>query len=169
MINDNDFYEDDDMPDNRQKNKMWKKIEAGIKPKHKVIFNIKHLPSFYYGMAASFLLIFSSIGLFTTAKQLLYEAKPGELKLNTAYQSAVKEFERVIPVALSTMPQSENTREYITAKKEQLNYLDAAIEEIKRETGSTDLTPLKQIRLRQLYFAKLKVLQEIIDKGEVEL
>lgn len=169
MIEENRYYEEDELPDLKQKNRMWKNIETGLKPKRKVVFRIKDMTSFYYGIAASFVLIFAAIGVYSTARQFLYNSKPNEQKLNTAYQSAVKEFERVIPVALATMPQSENTREFIAAKKEQLNYLDAAIEEVKRESGTTDITPLKQIRLRQLYFSKLKVLQEIIDKGDVEL
>ena len=169
MIDEKNFYENDELPDNRQKQKMWKNIDSGIKPKTRLVFRIKDMPSFYYGMAASLIILFTAIGIYTSARQFMYNAKPGEIKLNTAYQSAVKEFERVVPVALATMPQTENIKEYIAVKKEQLSYLDMAIEEIKGETGTTDITPIKQIKLRQLYFAKLKVLREIIDKGEIEL
>lgn len=169
MLNKNNYYGNDDFPDLNKKKKMWNNIEAGIKPKRKFIFRIKDLPSFYYGVAASFIFFFTSIGVYTTAKQFIYNSKPEEVKLNSAYQSAIREFEKVVPTAISTMPQATNVKEYIASKKEQLNYIESAIEEMKNDTHGGSLTQLKQIRLRQLYYAKLKVLQEIIDKGEIEL
>lgn len=169
MLNDNNFYADDDVPTPQQKNAMWKSIEKGIKPEKRIVFRIKDLPSFYYGIAATFIFFFAAIGIYTSAKQFIYNAKPEEIKLNTAYQSAINEFEKVVPSAISTMPQSINVQQYIAAKKEQLEFINSAINEFKKENGNTDLNALKQIRLRQLYNAKLKVLQEIIDKGEVDL
>jgi hypothetical protein len=163
------FYDDETLPGPDIKRKMWKNIEKGIKPERKRFLGISDMPSFYFGIAFSVVLFFAAIGVYTVGRQVIYNAKPEEVKLNAAYQSAVKEFEKVVPVVVSSGSQSENMREYIAAKKEQLAFIDSAINNLLKELGTTDLTPVKQARLRQLYFSKIKTLQEMIDKGDVEL
>jgi hypothetical protein len=169
MINNQEFYADDDNPSSKQKKQIWRHIQKEIKPETSLIFRIKDMRSFYYGIAASFLFFFAAVGLYTTGKQIIYNSKPEEMKLNGAYQSAIKEFEKVVPAVVSNVSQTGDMKDYLNSKKEQLNYINAAITDIKNEMGSADLTPIKQIRLRQLYNAKLRVLQEIIDKGDMEL
>jgi len=169
MIEKLKFYSENDNPSKNQQKKIWKGINRSITPGKKLIFRISDMRSFYYGMAASFLFIFASIGVYTTAKNVLYNMKPEEVKLDNAYQSAIKEFQKVVPSYEHASQKSENIKVFVNMKEEQLKYLDENIAAIRKETGTTDLSPLKQMYLRQLYAAKLKVLQEIIGTGEIDI
>lgn len=166
MINKDEFYMENN-PDNKTKNRIWKNIEKEIKPDRNTIFNLHKLPGFYYGMASAVVLFFSLYGVFSFGKGVLYQMKPEELKLNTAYQSAIQEFEKVVPAAVTTGNYYERDR--ISAKMEELNQIETAILELRKETHNNDLTTLKQLHLRQLYITKLKILLEIIEQGEVKL
>ncbi len=169
MLDKSKFYSENDEPTRHEQKEIWKGINRNINPQRKMIFRISDMRSFYYGIAASFLFIFASIGVYTSAKNVLYNMKPEEVKLDNAYQSAIREFQKVVPSFELASQKSENVKAFVNLKEEQLKYLDENISIIKSETGTTDLSPLKQLRLRQLYAAKLKVLQEIIDKGEIDI
>ncbi|MFA4924052.1 MAG: hypothetical protein WC557_07665 [Ignavibacteriaceae bacterium] len=169
MIDKSKFYSDDDSPTKNQQKEIWKGINRNINPRKKIIFHISDMRSFYYGIAASFIFIFAVIGVYSTAKNVLYNMKPEEVKLDNAYQSAIREFQKVVPSVAFASQKSENAKAYVNLKEEQLRYIDENISTIKSETGTTDLSPLKQLRLRQLYAAKLKALQEIIDNGEIDI
>lgn len=166
MINKDDFYMEKS-PDQKTKNKIWKNIEKEIKPERKWFLSFRSLPGFYYGMAASVILFFTCYGIYSFSRSVLYQMKPEELKLNTAYVSAIREFEKVVPAAVSTGNYYE--KDLLSSKMEQLRQTESAILELKRETYNNDLTPLKQLHLRQLYVTKLKILLEIIEQGEVTL
>ncbi len=169
MIDKSKFYSDDDSPTKKQQKKIWNGINRNINPREKIFLHINDMRSFYYGIAASVLFIFASIGAYTTAKNILYDMKPEEMKLDNAYQSAIHEFQKVVPSFELASQKSENIKAFVNLKEEQLRFIDENISIIKGETGTTDLSPLKQLRLRQLYATKLKVLQEIIDKGEIDI
>jgi len=169
MIEKEEFYKRNESPDYFTQKKIWKNVERSIKPLGISFLNVHDPRSFYFGMAASFILIFFLIGVYTSAKALLYEVKPEEVKLNTAYQSAIKEFERVIPDVVSNIPQTSIKRSVVAVKMEELNYINSAIEELRKENLNHDLSPLKQMSLRQLYINKLKTLQDILEQGEVSI
>lgn len=166
MINKDDFYMENS-PDTKTKKKIWDNIEREINPGKKVFFNIHALPGFYYGMAAAVVLFFTFYGVYSFGKSIVYQMKPEEIKLNTAYQSAIREFEKVVPAAVTTGGFQQ--KDLLSSKMEQLSQIETAILELKRETYNNDLTPLKQLHLRQLYVTKLKILLEIIEQGEVRL
>jgi len=169
MMDKSKFYSDNDSPTKKQQKEIWNGINRNINRRKKTFFHISDMRSFYYGIAASFVFIFASIGVYTTAKNVLYNMKPEEVKLDNAYQSAIHEFQKVVPSFELASQKSENVKAFVNIKEEQLRFIDENISIIKGETGTTDLSPLKQLRLRQLYAAKLKVLQEIIDKGEIDI
>ena len=169
MIDKSKFYSDDDSPTKKQHKEIWNGIIRNINPRKKAFFHISDMRSFYYGIAASFVFIFASIGVYTTAKNVLCNMKPEEVKLDNAHQSAIHEFQKVVPLFELASQKSENVKAFVNLKEEQLRFIDENISIIKGETRTTDLSPLKQLRLRQLYAAKLKVLQEIIDKGEIDI
>jgi len=166
MINKDEYYMENS-PDQKTKNRIWKNIEKNIKPERRSLFDFRLFPGFYYGMAASVILFFTCYGIYSFGKSVLYEMKPEELKLNTAYTTAIREFEKVVPAAVSAGNYYQ--KDLLGSKMEQLNQIESAILELKRETYNNDLTPLKQLHLRQLYVTKLKILLEIIEQGEVTL
>ena len=91
------------------------------------------------------------------------------MKLDAAYQSAIEEFERVVPQIVSIGGNNPGEINYFTIRKEQLLKIDDAIAGLRSESSGSDLSSLKQKKLRELYSMKLKVLQEMVENGEIEL
>ena len=88
--------------------------------------------------------------------------------MESAYQAAIREFENV---ALPQDAQRTSPGKHGLASSQhiQLQFLNSAIDELKRETKSNDLSPLKRLRLHELYNMKLQLLQEMIQQGDIEL
>ena len=88
--------------------------------------------------------------------------------MESAYQAAIRGFENV---ALSQDAQrtSPGKRGLASIQQIQLQFLNSAIDELKRETKSNDLSPLKRLRLHELFNMKLQLLQEMIQQGDIEL
>jgi hypothetical protein len=166
MIAPDNFYDPTEKPSDKLKKRMWNAIQREIiHPEKKMLF-ILDRTSFVYGAIASLALVFTCVGIYATMSRFIDSSKPESIRLESAYESAIRQFERFVPAAANAG--AEDTKS-IWTRKEQLTYLDAAIGELKRDLNGNDLSPLKRARLRQLYSVKLAVLQEMIEKGEIEL
>ncbi|MBI3579240.1 MAG: hypothetical protein HY276_11670 [Ignavibacteriales bacterium] len=163
-----EYYQPQDAPDSASKTKMWRAIEKEIAPHRFSLFVINDTRSFVYGMAAAFVLYLSTVGAFTLIKQSIENGQPSVVQVDKAYQSAIHEFEKVVPRATSSV-QSPQTSDVLLARKDQLKLLEIAINDLKSETPNIDLSPLKRMKLRQLYSLKLQILQQMIENGEIEL
>ena len=160
------FYSKDELPSGEQREKMWVEVRGAVVRKRPLVF-IPDLRSFSYGIAASGLIYFSAVGLLSTVRNSITNAKPDAVKLDEAYQSAIAGFERVVPRMVASRDASASPS--LTARQDELQSLNAAITELRSVAGEGDLSPLTQRRLRQLYSLKLQVLQQMIDNGEIEL
>jgi hypothetical protein len=169
MINPEQFYGSGDIPSPERRRNMWNKIEEEVIDKKKSFLFIPDRISFVYGIAASVILYFTAIGVTSTLRNAVADSRPEVVRLDEAYRSAIEQFERVVPLSISNASQDEQRTSYLSARKAQLQKLENAINELKRETSGADLSALKQKRLRQLYSLKLQVLQEMIENGEIEL
>jgi hypothetical protein len=159
------FYRDDDNPTRSTKQRIWRAIDGVLQPR-RPLFSISDTRSFAYGIAASFLLLFSGYGLYHMVDRFLTVDRPAELRFDAAYQSAIQEFERVLPVA-SGPSTDEPDKDLLEARLQQIRLIDAAIKELRTDIARTDLSPVTQARLRQLYGLKLRALLEIIEQGEL--
>lgn len=164
MTSPEEYYTMDDHPSARVKRQMWRNIKQHLDPSAKYAWIGFDRRSFIYGIAASVVFAFTSVGLYTTVGTLVERAKPQTIKLDSAYESAIQQFERVLPVASRLEPTNQ-----ISSRSDQLQLLNTAILELKKETNGNDLSPMKRNRLRQLYSMKLQLLQEMIEQGEIEL
>ncbi len=169
MINPEQFYGSGDTPSHERRRKMWNTIEEEIIGKKKSFLFIPDRISFVYGIAASVILYFTAIGVASTVRNAVADSKPEVVRLDEAYRSAIEQFERVVPLSVASSMQDEERATYLSSRKAQLQKLDNAINELRQETRNADLSPLKQKRLRQLYSLKLRVLQEMMENGEIEL
>ena len=169
MINPNNMYREDDFPTGEERNSMWRKIEKSIAPVRTPIFFIHDRRSFVYGIAAAFVLYFASFGAWQAVKQQMEGDLPVEIKVDQAYRSAIGALEEVIPVALPHQQTTPQDSGILSARQQQLQLLDTAIINLRKETGANDLSPVLRARLRQLYSLKLQVLQHMIEHGEIEL
>jgi hypothetical protein len=167
MIHPDSFYSKNDSPTPGQRRSMWANVRKSLRPSAKLFF-LSDRRSFLYGMAASFLLLFSAVGVYTTVRSAVEYGQPQEIKLDQAYQSAIREFEKV---ALQTTKDNQAglTQELLLTRKEQLQMLEKAINELRKETNSHDLSEMKRAKLRHLYSLKLRLLQEMVEQGEIEL
>lgn len=163
-----EYYQPYDAPDNTTKTMVWRAIEKEIAPHRFSLFMINDKRSFVYGMAAAFVLYLSTVGAFTLIKQSIENGQPSVVQVDKAYQTAIHEFEKVMPRATSAMQSPQNS-DALLARKDQLKLLEIAINDLKSETPNIDLSPLKRTKLRQLYSLKLQILQQMIENGEIEL
>ncbi|HEY4612601.1 MAG TPA: hypothetical protein VII11_06430 [Bacteroidota bacterium] len=169
MIDPKNVYRQDDVPTGKERQNMWRAIEQGIAPSRTPLFFIHDRRSFVYGIAAAFVLYFASLGAWQVVKQNIEDQQPAEIKVDQAYRSAIGALEQVLPVATPMVHDTSDASGALSARQQQLLLLDAAIAELRKETGTTDLSPVKRARLRQLYSLKLQILQQMIEHGEIEL
>ena len=169
MIDPNEFYGTPNSPSEDSKSRMWETIESRIiPPVHKRLFALERR-SFLYGIAAAIILGFTSIGIYVTVKNSIDYAQPPVVRIDRAYQSAIHEFEKVsldLDVTDSTLPSHAEVR---ASRQEQLRELETAIAELRVDTRPSDLSPLKQTKLRELYAKKLSLLQTMLEQGDLEL
>ncbi len=163
-MNPDRFYRDDDNPTRSAKRRIWRSIDGVVRPRRPLL-SVSDTRSFGFGIAASFLLLFSGYGLYHIVDRFVAVDRPAELRFDAAYQSAIQEFERVLPVA-SGPSYDDPAKELLEARLQQIRLIDAAIRELRTDIARTDLSPITQARLRQLYGLKLRALLEIIEQGE---
>jgi hypothetical protein len=163
------FYAPNDLPTPESKRRMWHHIERHISPRRTSLLFVADKRSFAYGMAAMVILYLATVGGVTVLRQLVERTQPAELKVDGAYQSAISAFERVMPSVMATASKTAPASARLASRQEQLRLLDATINDLRRQTNGTDLSPLTRERLRQLYSMKLQILQQMIEQGEIEL
>ena len=161
MINPKEYYQED-IPGSESKKRMWKNIKNEIKPVHNYSGYLFDRKSFILGLGAAFVLLFAVIGMYTVVNQLMYRNTPPNLKLNSAYLSAIKQIETTLPRGNKNTGSVE-VDEYIEIQKEELKEIDDAINSFRNEYPEHDYSKIKQDRLRQLYKLKLEVLEKIIE------
>jgi len=161
------FYRDDDRPSRLTKKRMWAAISRTM-GEPRVVFAVRDSRSFFFGMAAAVLLLLSAAGLYSLVNQFVESRQPQEVRFDDAYRSAISEFEDVLPspVRVSSVETQSGRAQ---SRLDQLTLIDSAITELRADIARTDLSPLKRSRLRSLYSMKLRILQEIIQQGEMEL
>jgi len=168
MIDPARFYPEEDHPDSGTTMRLWNEILQRLfisKKSRRFVFDRK---SFLYGMAASFILMFTIVGMYSTSKFIAERSQPQEIKTDRAYQTAIREFESV---AFSVQKASGSPMhdDLSLQRQQRLTYLNGAIDELKEGLNSHDLSPLKRQRLQELYNLKLTLLQEMIQQGDIEL
>jgi hypothetical protein len=167
MIRKEEFYRE--FADKPARQRMWAAIRREMHPSRAGMFLIGDRRSFLYGAVVALLLYFAGVGIVATIRETANNAKPRAVRLDEAYQSAIDEFERIVPAMANDGASAPTDRTYIDGRKQQLASITSAIASLKSGTQLGDLSPLKQQRLRQLYGMKLTVLQQLIDQGAFEL
>ncbi|MFH0989331.1 MAG: hypothetical protein V1799_04855 [bacterium] len=169
MIHPDEFYNPEDCPAPDRREMMWNRIASRFLPAKRGLFSVLDRRSFLYGAAAMIVLYLSLTGAYHTLRGMIDNSQPTVLKLDHAYQSAITEFERVLPAVANTQSQVEPILGQMKARKEQIRLLDDTIQMLRTEANGVDLSPTKRSRLRELYSMKLQILQQMIEQGEIEL
>ncbi|MBM4162797.1 MAG: hypothetical protein FJ217_17105 [Ignavibacteria bacterium] len=169
MITPQKYYIPDELPNRRSKKRIWQGIKREIAPHRGLFFFIEDKRSFAYGFAAAVLLYLASVGAFQVARNAIETAQPPVVKIDRAYRSAIDEFERVVPAVAAYAPQTPQASAQRSSRTEQLRLVDDAIHELRQQTNGNDISPITRERLRQFYGAKLLILQQMIEQGEIGL
>jgi hypothetical protein len=169
MTDPQDFYRRTDEPTRHERHTMWSHISGRIStPRRPGLFTLERR-SFFYGMAASVILMFTALGMYTTVRNAVERAQPTAIRIDNAYRTAISEFERVTVRFQPSNGAENTTAELAAARREQMDILDGAIRALREEASSRDVSPMLRARLRDLYSKKLALLQTMVNQGEVEL
>jgi hypothetical protein len=168
MIKPDEFYTHDDTPGPKIRAGLWQRIRTQAEPLRTRPWIIADTRSFIFGMAATVIAGLATVGAWTLGHQLFDNAQPQPLRLERAYVSAINEFENVLPIVTTSLSQAPRTRDALTERSRQLSFVDAAIRQLRLQTNGTDMSPLIRERQRQLYAMKLRILQQMIEQGDIE-
>ncbi|MCF8242379.1 MAG: hypothetical protein K9J16_13425 [Melioribacteraceae bacterium] len=160
MIDPQKFYKDDQNIPSKKRREIWRNISNRLPKGESSINSFIHKQSFALGFAFSLLLILSAIGLYSVINSINISKGENEI-INNTYSAAINEFERSLPIILSSKNMSMETSQILEARKEQLDFIDSAIDEMRSE--SPNYIEEKQKRLRDLYRMKLKIIDNIIE------
>ncbi|MBI4810376.1 MAG: hypothetical protein HY800_02830 [Ignavibacteriales bacterium] len=127
MITPDKFYNKADRLTNESRNRMWKNINRELPNRKGSFIHIPDRRSFFYGIAASFILYFSTLGVVGTINKAIEQSQPSVVKIDKAYQSAIHEFEKLTPQVKYTAVADRAEQDYVSVRKEQLDNLDATI------------------------------------------
>lgn len=170
MISPEHFYSESDRLGPEAKKRMWKKIRRKINRRHSfILFTIPDKRSFVYGIAVAVIIFFFTAGITSTFRNAFERSQPQAAKLDAAYMTAIREFEKVVPEIFISETDGTETSGLISVRRDELNNIEAAIHRLQADAVRGDLSPIRQKRLRQLYSMKLNILQKMLENGEIEI
>lgn len=167
MIQRKRFYRPEENLTPNEKTKMWSNIKQHISTGENE-FPFIHWRSFSFGVAAVIILFFTVLGAGHFFNEIMYGEQPEIVKVNQAYESAIKNFEKLLPENFVTAGYEINIDEEMSSKIEKLSTIDEAINEMNSAISTKDHSKIKQKRLLDLYQMKLNVIEEIIELEEGE-
>ena len=166
MIKPEEFYTKNEYPDFRIKQHIWKRVKKSIPHEGKIpVFNID-FRSFAFGFGAAFTVIFVCVGVFTVFSKFVQKDEPAYVKINNAYSKAIDEIEKSMPQLTTASSKTYTLGDLVSKQRAKLKNIDAGIQEIKSDISSSDLSPIKQSRLAELYKLKLEILNKMITMEE---
>ncbi len=166
MIKPEDFYTKNEYPDFNTKKQIWKLVVKSIPQQVKnPLFNID-FRSFAFGFGAAFTAIFVCVGVFTVFSKFVQKDEPAYVKINNAYSKAIDEIERSMPQLTTAGSKTYTLGDLVSKQRAKLKNINAGIQEIKSDLSPSDLSPIKQSRLAELYKLKLEIISRMITMEE---
>ncbi len=152
------FYSEDDMPSNKQKELIWNNIKASIpiKTKSNILF---HWKSFALGNVAAVLLIFSTIGIISTYNNV-FDRSSTEEQVYETLNTATKQLQDLTPLLIQQA--NEQNKNSIQSTADAIDEIDKLINEIKTDMLINGSSPSKETSLKRLYATKLDFYKEIL-------
>jgi hypothetical protein len=163
MIRPEEFYDTQATLNDADRKRLWKRIRRALPEGRRPVLVISDGRSFFSGMAAAVLIGFAILGGLQTIRRM-HETPESELV--RAYQSAISQFEAVVPA--SSEARGEALSGQVQSWKNQIGLIDAAIADLRRDIREGGPSPLKHTKLRELYALKLQVLQTMVENGGVQ-
>lgn len=163
-----DFYKKQDHPSRLEKDAMWDQVENSVfqnrkKPRATII----QWRSFLLGNVAAVLIIFAAIGVYSVVENVHRMEMAPQTKIDTAYESAMKQLTSVAPVIIKQANDVE--KPMLESKVKNIEDLDNMIQEIRTDMLINGSSQVKQNQLRRLYAMKLEYVKELLLAGKVNL
>lgn len=163
-----DFYRKQDHPGKLEKGAMWNQIEDSVFQKrqgpHATVIQWR---SFLLGNAAAVLIIFAAIGVYSVVTNFHHMEMAPQTKIDTAYESAMKQLTSVAPVIIKQANDVE--KPMLESKVRNIEDLDKMIREIRTDMLINGSSRVKRNQLRRLYAMKLEYVKELLLAGKVNL
>ncbi|MBI5472756.1 MAG: hypothetical protein HY961_10475 [Ignavibacteriae bacterium] len=169
MISPEDFYSNKDLPSRATKKAMWRRIEQALPRPHAPLLMVSDRRSFVYGMAAAFVLYLAGVGAFNLIKQSIEAAQSPEVRLEKAYQSAIGELESIVPSYVTRTMDAPHEQGKQHSREQQLTLVNEALAGIRYEIDRNGPSSVTSERVRDLYSLKLRILQQMVENGDIEL
>ena len=163
-----DFYRKQDHPSRLEKDAMWNQIEEHIfSEKKRPRATVIQWRSFLLGNVAAILIIFAAIGVYSIVINFHHMELTPQTKIDTAYESALKQLTSVTPVIIKQANDVE--KPVLESKVRNIEDLDKMIQEIRTDMLINGSSQVKQNQLRRLYAMKLEYVKELLLAGKVNL
>lgn len=161
------FYTPSDFPNESEKNAMWGEVESSLpKPTAKII-NV-HWRSFWIGNAAAILILFASIGLFSTGKILMQNSteSSSDERVYETLNSASDQLKGLTPLLIEQA--TELNKSSIESTAMAIEEIDLLIEEIKEDMLLNGASPTKRSNLKRLYATKLDFYKDLLLNEDIQ-
>lgn len=162
----NSFYTASDFPEEKEKNVMWNEIESTLPKSKAKIINV-HWRSFWIGNAAAVLILFASIGLFSTGKLLLNNNEgSSDEQVYETLSSASDQLKGLTPLLIEQA--TELNKSSIESTAMAIEEIDLLIEEIKEDMLINGASPTKRSNLKRLYATKLDFYKDLLLNEDIQ-
>lgn len=168
MSSRNNFYSFTDEPNKDSQKKMWKRINKEIKKGSRIRFENFDVRSFSFGFAAAVLAFFAVVGFYSTISKLSYENLPDHVRVNKAYYKAIADVEQALPLISEVNERPIYVDDRIISQREELENINKEIYSLSGAGSKYDYSKIKQLRLREFYRLKLKIIDDIIALEETD-
>jgi len=161
------FYTPNDSPSEMERESMWNQIELAVAEQKLHTLKPLHWRSFWFGCAASILILLSVIGLYAVTKTLFSESRPQAYILDSTYERAMNQLISVTPNLVKQAGEVE--RPILESKIKNIEDLDAMIDEIRNDMLLNGSSDIKRRQLKRLYAMKMDHVKELLLLDEVSM
>lgn len=161
------FYSLDDEPTRPEKEMMWNQIEIAVAEQRIRSIKTVHWKSFWFGSAASILVLLSLVGLFTIIRSLSTTSQSSAYALDNSYERAMKQLVSITPNMVKNADEIE--RPVLESKIKNIEDLDSMIEEIRNDMLLNGASDIKRRQLKRLYALKMDNVKDLLLSDEVSM
>ncbi len=162
-----DFYSPSENPSRQEKELMWNRIELAVAEQRIRSIKSIHWKSFWFGCAASILIVFSLIGLFTVFRTLSAPNPNSAYAMDMTYERAMNQLVSMTPNLINQANEVE--RPVLESKIKNIEDIDTMIEEIRNDMLLNGVSDIKRRQLKRLYALKMDHVKDLLLSDEFSM
>ena len=161
------FYSPNDEPTRQEKEMMWNQIELSVAEQRIRSIKTVHWKSFWFGCAASVLIVLSVVGLFTIVRTMYVSNQSSASALDMNYEKAMHQLVSITPNLVKNA--DENERPALESKIKNIEDLDIIIEEIRNDMLLNGASEIKRRQLKRLYALKMDHVKDLLLNDDISM